>query len=132
MRFLLLLVMLGNPVAWKEPVREYADLLEVNHKHTNGVHTFTQLIVWERHPGNGKYNVRDWAILDDRGEFHGYPTRGVSGVYESRLVKNGVNYSLRAPLYRESYTNHDPEVENGRVYPKHLRRALGTGKLPND
>jgi len=24
------------------------------------------------------------------------------------------------------------EVENGRVYPKHLRRALGTGKLPND
>ncbi len=132
MKLLLLFAVLGNPVAWKEPVREYVDLLELSHKYDHkGNHTFTQLIVWEHRPENGKYVVRDWTILDSRESLSGFPVRNAkSGMYESSFIKHGVYYELRSGLFRESWTHYDPEVENGRVYPKHLRRALGTGKLP--
>jgi hypothetical protein len=127
---LALLLFLGNPVPWKEPVRESVDLLELSHKYDpKGNHTFTQLIIWKRLPGNGKYVVRDWAILDSRESLSGFPVRNTkTGMYESSFVKNGVFYQLRSGIFRESFTHYDPEVENSRVHPKHLRKLLGDGR----
>lgn len=134
MKYLFLLVVLGNPVPWKSPVREYVHLLELNHKFDHkGHNTFSQLIIWERLPQNGKYVVRDWSILDSRESLSGFPVRNdKTGIYESSFVKNGVYYELRSRLYRESFTQKDPEVENAKVWPKHLRKLLENTEVRED
>ncbi len=134
MKAFVLLLFLGNPVNWTQPVRESIDCMELNHKFDDkGQHTFSQLIVWERRPENGKYAVRDWVLLDSRESLSGFPVRNAkTGMYESSFVKNGVYYELRSRIFRESYTQKDPELENAKVWPKHLRKPLGTGKLPDE
>lgn len=126
---LLLIVLSDIRFVFREPVHEHADLIEMNHKyHETGNHGFTQIIFWERHPGNGKYRVRDWFLVDDREQLCGIPMKR-SGIYESHFIKEGYYYIVRSPLCRESWTMHDPEVKDADKHPKNLRRLL---RRPDD
>jgi hypothetical protein len=122
--FLLLIALSDIRFTFKEPVYEHADLIEMNHKyHESGKPAFTQVIFWERHPGNGKYRVRDWFLVDDREQLCGIPMKR-SGIYESHFIKEGYYYIVRSPLYRESWTMYDPEAQDADKHPKNMRRLL--------
>lgn len=109
-----------------QPICEHCDLIELNHKYAkDGKHTFTQVIFWERLPQNGKYRVRDWVISDDRESLNAVPVSR-NGFYESHFVKNGIYYHVRSPLFKQSWTMNDPEVEDGKTHPKHMRVPLRT------
>lgn len=121
---LLLAVLLDVRPSMMQPICEHCDLIELNHKYAkDGKHTFTQVIFWERLPQNGKYRVRDWVISDDRESLDAVPVLR-HGLYESHFVKNGIYYHVRSPLFRQSWTMNDPEVDDGRVHPKHMRVPL--------
>lgn len=121
---LLLILFLDVRIAHEQPICESVDLIELNHKYaTDGKHTFSQVIFWERIPQNGKYRVRDWVIVDDRESLNAIPIKQ-NALYESQFVKNGIYYHVRSRGFRESWTTKDPEVEDGRLHPKHLRKLL--------
>jgi len=106
---------------WSQPIDQFVDLIELNHKYAaDGKHTFSQVIFWQRLPQNGKYRVREWVIPDDRESLSSFPVKR-HGLYESQFVKNGIYYRVRSPLFRESWTMKDPEVEDGKIHPKHTR-----------
>lgn len=127
----LLAFLFGTGSFTASPVREHVDLMELNHKYDNrGCYTFSQVIFWERSPANGKYHVRDWMIVDVEESLCCIPVKR-GGIYASAFVKNGVFYDVRSQLFRESWTNTDPEIEDGKVYPKHLRKLL-TKPLPRE
>ncbi len=120
----LLALLFGSGSFTSQPIREHVDLMELNHKYDNcGRHTFSQVIFWERSPATGKYHVRDWIIVDVEESPWCVPIeRG--GIYVSTFFRHGISYSVRSPLFRESWTHIDPEVEDAKKNPKHLRRPL--------
>jgi hypothetical protein len=119
-----LALLLGSGSFHALPIREHVDLIELNHKHDErGCHTFSQVIFWERSVANGKYRVRDWVMVDDRESLCSVPSKQ-GGIYVSTFVRNGIFYSVRSLLFRESWTQTDPEIEDSKKNPKHLRRLL--------
>jgi hypothetical protein len=121
---LLLLVLVGIGSPFSQPVCESVDLIELNHKYDpTGRHTFSQVIFYERLRQNGLYRVRDWVLVDERESICAIPVNR-NGLYHSSFIKEGVFYRIRSPLFRESWTHYDPEIEDGRIYPKHTRRLL--------
>ena len=121
---LLALVLVGIGSPFSQPVCECVDLIELNHNFDkNGKHTFSQVIFYERLPHNGLYRVRDWVLVDERESLCAIPVNR-NGLYHSAFIKEGIFYLVRSPLFRESWTHIDPELEDGRVYPKHTRRLL--------
>lgn len=121
---LLLLVLVGIGSPFSQPVCEFVDLIELNHKYDpKGRHTFSQVIFYERLRQNGHYRVRDWVLVDDRESLCAVPVNRNS-LYHSDFTKEDVYYQIRSPLFRESWTHYDPEIEDGRIYPKHTRRLL--------
>lgn len=121
----MLLAILSNSwLPFSEPVEVRVSLIELNHKYDDrGKHTFTQAIFWERQPCNGQYRVRDWVIVDCRESLSGIPVQR-NGVYESAFVKNNVFFRVRSPLCRESWTHVDPEIEDSKSHPSHVRNPL--------
>lgn len=130
MCFILMLIFVSDPIAarighWPESV----DLIELNHKHDRtGKHTFSQVIFWERHPGNGKYRVRDWFLVDDRESLSGYPVKR-NDRWESWFVKEGKTHRITSPIFKESWTMYDPEVEDKRKWPGDARKKLRNPEL---
>ena len=121
---LLASVLIGIGSPFSQPVCEHVDLIELNHKFDkNAKHTFSQVIFYERLPQNGLYRVRDWVLVDDRESLSAVPVNR-NGLYCSAFVKECVFYHVRSPVFRQSWTQTDPELEDSRVYPKHTRRLL--------
>jgi len=125
MCWMLLLLFVSDPIAarighWPESV----DLIELNNKYSkDGKHTFTQVIFWERYPGNGKYHVRDWHLVDERESLSGYPVKR-NDRWESWFVKEGKTHRVTSKLFKESFTQFDPEVEDKRKWPSGMRMPL--------
>jgi hypothetical protein len=121
---LLASVLIGIGSPFSQPVCECVDLIELSHKFDkNRKHTFSQVIFYERLPHNGLYRVRDWVLVDERESLCAIPVNR-NGLYHSAFIKEGVFYHVRSPLFRESWTHTDPELEDGRIYPKNTRRLL--------
>jgi hypothetical protein len=135
---MLLLLFASDPIAarighWPESV----DLIELNNKYSkDGKHTFTQVIFWERHPGDGKYHVRDWYLVEERESLNGIPVRNAkSDRWDSVFVKQGVYHHVTSKLFKESFTQFDPEVEDKRKWPSEMRRPLSDpckSRIPAD
>jgi len=102
MRFLLALIVLfgGNG-----PQSETVDLIELNHYRCSDNYGFTQLIFWEWSPNKRRYIVRDWVIADglDR------QPREVDGFHECVVECSDIKYRVRSRLFRETFTDFDPE-----------------------
>lgn len=101
----------------KLQLKETVDLIELNHVFLdNNEHGFDQVIVWEWDFQYRRYNIRSWAIVR---ELKDYP-RKVGDRWVWR--KNGRN--VVSSLFRETFSNKDPEIENSRLFPHHLRNPV--------
>lgn len=116
------------------PITQSTDMVELNHKYSEqGNHTFSQVIFWERIPATGKYRVRDWVLVEMQESLNRIPIRR-NGVWETAFVRDGIYYDVRSNLFRESWTQTDPEIEDAKKWPKDQRRPLSRPgvKIPDD
>lgn len=88
-------------------VSEHVDMIELNHYYDSaGRLVYDQVIAWEHSPETGRFNVRAWRMAETD-----YPIR-INGIV--RFAKSDV--LIHSRLYRESWTQHDPERENGKRF----------------
>lgn len=107
---------------------DYADLLELNHKYVNGTRVYSQIIAWRRRPENGKYEVRTWKMVDHRDGTIEYPYCQ-NGVWHADFRVNDRKVVVRAGLFRETFTAHDPESMDRARLPEPHRIRLADPKL---
>lgn len=124
--FVLLLLLVGDRLF--DPSYQRVDLIELNHKYgENGQHVFDQVIFWERHPGSGKYRVLDWRMVEDAIYFSRRPKLDQSGsMYAVTWSEGGDYFDVRSRIFRESWTQTDPEVLDKKVWPDSCRAKLQT------
>jgi hypothetical protein len=111
-------------------LRDRACCLEVNVFHDSEAKPiFTQLLVWQFH--NGQHRIIDWRLIRNRGEHNtnievrrDYAT----GDYVARWDEDSGSREVRAATYRETLTQHDPELVDRDQWPIERRRKLWSGK----
>ena len=91
-------------------LRDHVDLIELNHRFSeSGVHVFDQIIFWEKAPG-GKYQVRAWLMVQDDESLNRRPELIAGGLYRVTWREdNGRIHVVTSKLYRERWTDFDPE-----------------------
>lgn len=101
-------------------VSESVDMIELNHFFDRqGRHVYDQVIFYERLASNGQYRVRAWCLVEDRESLNRRPEwNATTDHYHVDWLDSdqGVVRSIRSPLYRETWTQVDPE----RLDKKHL------------
>lgn len=103
------------------PIEDAVDVLEVNHLYDgDGRHIFDQLIGWNWH-GN-ELHVVFWRLLKGREAFP--QRRFASGVYEALWIDDGQARRVRGRSFRQTWTQHDPELANRQRWPQSQRRGL--------
>lgn len=117
MKFLTLsfcLLLYGNMLQNKST---YFHLMELNHYYSlKGDYIYSQVVLWNEDPVTGKLQVGAWSIADD---FHNapFPTHG-NGIHR---WQNSKGQQAHSRLFRESWTQSDPERENKRIFPEDER-----------
>lgn len=122
MKTILILLLFISDIALKgNTYEEHIDLIELNHMYNpKGEAVFDQLIYWERQPNTGKFHVRAWKMFG----------QDVSlDTFEKVTVRyydqdGGVYRILRSKLYRESWTQVDPERNDQKEWPEQMRVGL--------
>ena len=96
---ILLVIALTLPSNLVPEGRNSVDLIELNHNYDrNGCPVFDQVILWDLDPASGKYHVRAWVLCEP------YPVM-INGVWVFRHQ----GACVRSRMYRESWTQFDPE-----------------------
>lgn len=107
---------------------EFVDLVELNHFFDQqGRHVYDQVIFYERHPGNGKYHVRAWCLVEDRESLNRRPVKDVhNDLYRVDWLDTDLRVlrSIRSKLYRESWSHVDPERTDKKQLDERLRLSL--------
>lgn len=97
------------------------DLVELNHYYDGqGEKIFDQLIFWDWSDRWG-FHVRDWRFIHP-GVIVDRHRRGVAVLF--RDTKHGNLYDVRATSYRETWTQHDPEVADKKNWPDSARKRM--------
>lgn len=99
------------------------DLVEVNHfLDEQGQPVLHQVIFYDWCPDQCRFNVRDFRLLKSASQL---PVRDHrEGDYVATWHDNGVLRRVRATSFRESWTQHDPELAERTHLPKDQRREL--------
>ncbi len=119
---LLLIATLGL-VPREAVVADRADVIEVNHMYDRDAElVFDQIIFWEWRWSEGEYRVIAWRMLKKPGQFptRDWPRRGFVSIWQDGRILRDV----RAPFFRETWTQFDPELDDRKIVPQHLRRGL--------
>ena len=107
---------------------EHVDLIELNHFYDqHGRLVYDQVIFYERAPDTGRFQVRAWCLVEDRESLNRRPTKNYqSELYEvdwydtdQRLLRK-----VSSRLYRESWSQVDPERANKRMHDERLRLSM--------
>ena len=109
-------------------VDEYVDLIELNHFYDQlGRPVYDQVIFYERAPETGRFQVRAWCLVEDRESLNRRPIRN----HETQLYQvdwfdtdQRLLRKITSRLYRESWTQIDPERVNKRVHDERSRIAM--------
>ena len=109
-------------------VDEYVDLIELNHFYDQlGRPVYDQVIFYERAPETGRFQVRSWCLVEDRESLNRRPIRN----HETQLYQvdwfdtdQRLLRKITSRLYRESWTQIDPERVNKRVHDERSRIAM--------
>ncbi len=113
----------GNDTA-----EEYVDLIELNHFYDyQGRHVYDQVIFYELSPETGRFQVRAWCLIEDRDTLSRRPVKNVETQRyhvdwfdnDQRLLRK-----ITSRLYRESWTQIDPERVNKKILEERSRLAL--------
>jgi hypothetical protein len=120
-------------------IQDSCDLIELNHHYDDeGRKTFSQLIFYEWDAYDCRHQVRAWRMLKETAKEATDPRKPnwqVHFDYErQRWIATGddgeCNREVRAGLFRETWTQYDPELLERDILPKEHRRELSTRKLP--
>ncbi len=109
---------------------ERVDLIEVNHFYDeHGKLVFDQIIFYDWCDQKCRYNVRAWRLLKKPAQV---PSRNWEhGDYVSIWKDGALVRHVRAPSFRESWTQYDPELAERDFLPKERRadlcRMIGDG-----
>lgn len=100
---------------------ESVDLIELNHFYSQcGKHTFTQVIFWDIDPATRKLHVRGYRLVNTEDDL---PIRNeLNGEYETRFIRlyrdqQSVAWKIRSNMFRESWSQIDPERDDFRTWP---------------
>lgn len=111
----------GNPT-----LRESVDLIELNHFYDDlGRHTYDQVIFYEWSVEYSRYHVIAWCLVEE--DQSRMPVllpggREVQVRWYDRDVKR--MREVRSKLYRETWTQTDPERENKKLLDEKYRSSL--------
>lgn len=112
-------------------VEESIDLIELNHFYDPcGRHVYDQVIFYQLAPETGKFRVRAWCLIEDRETLSRRPLRDVrTGTVRVDWYDGDqkVLRRLESRLYRESWTQVDPERMDKKFLDERLRLSLVQG-----
>ena len=113
----------GNDTA-----EEYVDLIELNHFYDNqGRHVYDQVIFYEKTPDTGRFQVRAWCLVEDRDFRNRRPIKNMeTKLYQVDWFDNDqrLHRIITSRLFRESWTQVDPERANKKIVEERSRIAL--------
>ena len=125
---LLLVVILSIPLQLANTVAEYVDCIELNHFYDQGWKlVYDQVIFYELAPETGRFQVMAWCLVEDREVLNRRPVKNeATGLYTVDWYDNDQRLSrkITSRLYRESWTQIDPERENKKVHDERLRITM--------
>ncbi len=109
-------------------VDEFVDLIELNHFYDQrGRLVYDQVIFYERAPETGRFQVRAWCLVEDRECLNRRPVKN----YETQLyhvdwfdTDQRLLRKITSRLYRESWTQIDPERANKKIHDERSRIAM--------
>ena len=102
---------------------ESVDLIEVNHFYDeHGRLVFDQVIFYDWCSAENRYQVRAWRLLKKPSQI---PSKNLqTGEYVTTWHDGDVLRCVRAASFRESWTQHDPELREREYLPKDRRGEL--------
>ena len=107
-------------------LHDSVDVIEINHCYSDkGEKRFTQAIFWrwQNSYPNGRYVVVDWRML--REDKKPYPRKDYEkNCYYLTWWDQNFWRRVKSISFKETWTQHDPEVENRKVHPVERRRGL--------
>jgi len=111
-----------------QPAEEYVDLIELNHFYDQqGRLVYDQVIFYEHAPETGRFQVRAWCLVEDRETLNRRPIKN----YQSQLYQvdwfdtdQRIFRKITSRLYRESWTQVDPERANKKLHDERLRVSM--------
>ena len=102
----------SNPTSFGV-AEEYVDLIELNHFYDHkGRYVYSQSLFWTRDPRDSRFHIRAWVLIDDRLTYNRRPLRDEQSDQwfcqwydqEQKILRK-----IRSKMYRESWTQVDPE-----------------------
>lgn len=120
-----LLLLAALAVIPRAPVAaDKVDLLEINHYYDdNGREVFTQAILYDWCDAECRHQVRAWRLLKDTAA-RPLPDRNRGGYFV--IWADGDTLRRVAAEYtRETWTQHDPELNERSILPRENRKELG-------
>ena len=125
---IVLVSILSVPLKLANTIAESVDCIELNHFHDQkGKLVYDQVIFYERAPETGRFRVRAWCLVEDREVLDRRPVKNEeTGVYRVDWFDSDkrVKRKITSRMFRESWTQLDPERENKKVHDERLRRCL--------
>ncbi|QDS89919.1 hypothetical protein EC9_41210 [Rosistilla ulvae] len=102
---------------------EQVDLIELNHFFDeHGRHVFDQVIFYHWSQTHNRFHVKAWRLVKDPEQLPQKSWKPVG--YRCVWHDDGVLRSVRAPAYRETWTQVDPERTNRQLLPQDQRTGL--------
>ncbi|MCA9194621.1 MAG: hypothetical protein KDB03_22775 [Planctomycetales bacterium] len=107
-------------------LRQRVDLIELNHYFDDlGRHSFDQVIFYEWSPDYRRFHVIAWCLVE--GDVSRLPRRkaGTNDYVTSWYDRDTMRHrTVIAPLFRETWTQTDPERENRKLIDEKYRVSL--------
>lgn len=103
------------------PVEDTVDTMEVNHYYdSQGSEVFTQVIFWEW--CDDEFRVVAWRLQKHTSQI---PLRDYSAGGWVAIWYDGDTFRrVRSKVFRETWTQHDRELEQRHILPADMRRGL--------
>jgi hypothetical protein len=126
--YLLLVMVTVGDQQLHSTAHESVDLIELNHFHDDaGRPVYDQVIFYEWSTGEGKYHVRAWCLVEPKDPISRRPSQTFSdNRYHVRWFDSDQNIKrhISSGLFRESWTQSDPERANKKILDERNRTAL--------
>jgi hypothetical protein len=115
---------------------DHVDAIELNHFYdAKGRAIYDQVIFREWQRSTGRFHVRQWTLIDDRDPISKRPLKNEeTGLYSVEYHDTDAKTSRKvvSRVFKESWTQIDPEREDKKAFPESLRYSLSKKKQPNE
>lgn len=126
--FALMILMASIGSSSSSAIESRVDLIELNHFYDDlGRHAYDQVILYEWSPDYRRHHVIAWMLLDESSEIGKFPQKEQGSrdwivKWYDRDAKT--KRIVRSKLYRETWSQVDPERENKQLFDEKYRTTL--------